>query len=436
MKRFVLTAFVESTAPFKVSSRLVDTTTADQATLALLSNAEATAKRMIVFVEDDSVLNSDGVFVEYDTNQPLAESTLYFYEMDEIGAIDESAMRQLGWRKCDFCGAWVSPQDRASGASTFVGGQRRCRACEAVWQATAPLEERIRRLTEPRKLAVGSYHSSNFKVMNAEGESFTMDDVKGIGLELECSSGRHLRPSEVKCTERFFALANPRSSKRLIHIESDATVETEFITNVMTERYFEETDWSFLTEELKLLGNDESLADVGFHIHVSKTWLGETHAEQIKNFNKVLRFVNAYQSDFQALSGRKESEMHWCSFMALESIKSRFERAMAIVSHGPDFRGWPEYAMGHGSNGCAIIPSGATIEFRIFHSTNDPVRIRNIGRFIMGLLKGICATSEGKCFALGKVLRFVPEDVMQWLHAQGLFLRSKAANGGDRGFSL
>ena len=59
---------------------------------------------------------------------PITGSASYvFYENDDL-AQTETFMREIGFRKCDMCGAWIAPQDLPS--SVYMGNNiRYCATC-------------------------------------------------------------------------------------------------------------------------------------------------------------------------------------------------------------------------------------------------------------------------------------------------------------------
>lgn len=378
-------------------------------------------------VSDNGVflLGEDGSIID----PSEANGKSYYMAFDEMTNVIESYLRSLSFRKCDHCGRWVTPDEVRSERSVWhrSEGIRLCPECEAARSAAMAN-------AMSHKIAMNSYHDchySGFEVLNFEDEAYTIGSLKkGIGIEAECN-GRNVRVDSdgIESTPDFWSyfVGNANCVKPVFFVERDCTVAYEVITNVMTQKFFRNFDWDILTNMLKKTGNEPDYPDVGLHMHLTKTWLGDDVATQLKNFYKILRFVAMYQDDFQALSGRKASQMEWCSFATLGTLKERWDAAKACIDAGRPEDGWEAFQVRHGSEGCAIIASSNnTIEFRIFHSTNDPERIRMIGLFLMGLCEGISATSEKKIFSLSKSFRLMDDEVKAWLHKNGLFLHTKA----------
>ena len=334
----------------------------------------------------------------------------------------EPTIRQLGFRKCDICGAWVTPQDRRNGVSTFENGIRKCASCIAR-------EEQENR--NNRVIRLGGYHSTSddVRVINADGETFDLSNVLGVGIEMEVNANeRIVRNGNIKVTEDFYKLANPRSRNRIFRCEEDGTVQAEIISNIFTKKSLYDFDWSILTDELKLLRNDESVANVGFHVHLSKLWLGNDPKTQALNFLKLQYFLKSYEDDCLRMSGRKRNEMRWCSFYEQYDIESMKNNIVNCDENADPWHYMPT------SHGYALIASGATIELRIGKSTNDPERVKHYLRFVLGMVENIKNVPFSKCYCIRKVTRLVPDETMNYWRKQGCFLRTNAID--ERGVTL
>ncbi len=337
-------------------------------------------------------------------------------DSDSIESDWETIIRYYGFRKCDECGEWVTPQDRRTGASTYEDGRRLCPTCVLKQELSQQRRKKIR---------LRGYHSTSLDVIviNGEGESFNIENVKGIGIEIEVNSYDNIvRNGEIDSTDEFYAIANPRSRNRIFRCEEDCTVKAEIISNVFTKKALYAFDWSILTDQLKLLKNDTRIANVGLHIHLSKTWLGDTPKEQVLNFLKLQFFLKSYEEDWLKISGRKRNEMGWCNFYSLEEIDHIRNR---IVS-APD----SENAWAYVPYGCdhhkALISSGATIELRIGKSTNDPQRIENYLKLVLGIVENVKNVPSRKCYCIGKMTKLVPNEVMNYWRRNGCFLTTNA----------
>ena len=138
-------------------------------------------------------------------------------------------------------------------------------------------------------------------------------------MELDRDGSSMTRGGTFQATEEFY---KTNKSKKYFRFESDGSLSNgiEFISNIFTSKALKVMDWSILTNQMKALKADDSKYTSGFHIHVSKSILGETPTEQALNALKIMYFINAYQNDFLTLSGRDPSHMSYCNFYSKEMI--------------------------------------------------------------------------------------------------------------------
>lgn len=338
------------------------------------------------------------------------------YEND-INGVRWVVRRHLGFRKCDICGDWITPQDIRNGVSTWDGDKRRCGICSAK---------------ENRQLsrALHSYHSTQHlvKVINGLGENFTLSNVLGIGFEAEYQN-REDNDQYIKCTDTFYDLSNPESRNFMFRCERDGSVSGEIISNVFTKKALYAFDFSVITDMLKLNGNIEGNNQAGLHVHLSKLWLGTDKKEQCLNFLKLQYFMKSYENDFFKISGRNSREnMYYCQFFSNEEIENMKSR----IQHYDN--PWDYMPCSHGGCGCALNASGATIEFRIGRNTNDPERMKHYIYFILGIVENIKNVPFSKCYCIGKVTRLVPQETMNYWRKQGCFLNTNALD--TRGVTL
>ena len=357
-----------------------------------------------------------------DSDLPTEQGKVYYLESDTETEL-ESAMRTLGFRRCDRCNAWVTPQDRRTGASTYDRETGRlCPSCVARAEQETARNPRI---------SLSGYHctSSNARVINAEGESFTLDNVQGVGIEMEANaSTRIVSNNSFRATDAFYRMARPGSHNRIFRCEQDGTVQAEIISNVFTKKSLYDFDWNILAEQMRFMGNDERIANVGFHVHLSKTWLGTTEKEQALNFLKLQYILKAYESDWLRISGRRPNEMTWCNFYSMSEIEN-FKRALESGrSAGYEWSIYPS------SHGYALIRSGATIELRIGKSTNDGEKIKHYLRLVLGIVENLKNVRFEKIYCMGKIFKLVPSETMNYWRKNGAFLNTVAAE--NRGITV
>lgn len=333
---------------------------------------------------------------------------------DNISDI-ENEMRAIGFRKCDICGAWITPQDIRQGLSTWDGAKRKCRICVA-------------KETE-ETLELYDYHdtSDDVRVINAPGENFTLSNVLGIGFEAEYYNPNQDR-HRIKCTKAFYDVTKDNALNKMFRVERDCTVTGEIISNVFTRKSLYDFDFKMITDVLLLNGNVEDNDQAGLHVHFSKLWLGTDPKEQCLNFLKLQYFLKSYEEDFLKMSGRKREYMDYCQFFTYGEIDEMKDNI--IDNDDP----WYYMPSDHCGCGCALNSSGATIEYRIGKNTNDPVRMKHYLRFLLGIVENIKNVPFSKCYCIRKVTRLVPEETMNYWRKQGCFLRTNAID--ERGVTL
>ena len=352
------------------------------------------------------------------TQENLATAVETKLNSDNIEDI-EPLMRAVGFRKCDVCGEWITPQDIRYNHSEYDGSNRYCPKCTAIRQG--------------RRIRKNGYHCTSHlvRVINGDGEHYTLDNVLGIGFEAEYYNPNNCSDF-IKCTEAFYALANEHSLNRMFRCENDGSCSGEIISNVFTKKALYAFNFEIITDVLKLNGNVDGNRYAGLHVHLSKLWLGSDSdpKTQCLNYLKLQYFMKSYEEDFLKLSGRRGREvMGYCQFFRydeIEQMKTYIMRYDNPWGYMPDDHG--------GGDGCALNSSGHTIEFRIGANTNDPERMKHYIRFILGITEGIKNVPFEKCYCLGKVTKMVPADTMAYWRKQGCFLNTNAVN--ERGVTL
>ena len=355
----------------------------------------------VIFCEhDDSSIYFYGVYLNF--------GNVAYYESDEIDYDFERLLRTAGFRKCDHCGKWISPS-KLNSESVYIGNNTRyCNAC---------YEE-----LNKNKIKVYGYHgsSSYLKFFKCEDEEMTEENFKGYGIEMEAdrTGSSMVRNGYIKATDEFY------KNRKLFRCEHDGSLNNgvEFISNCFSSKFLKTIDWSILTNQMKALGAEDSISTSGFHIHASKLILGDNELKQVLNFLKIMYIMSAYEEDFLRMSGRKRNEMYYCSFYSKETI---IETAKRIIDAAKEDRR-NLFAYISSSHSHCLISSNKTIEFRIFKSTSDPIRIKHILSFISGLCENIDNVKWSKIYCMSKIFKGINEDTMRYFRNQGIFNRTIA----------
>lgn len=341
----------------------------------------------------------------------LEEGKIYYFEHDENGGTLEQVLRFVGFRMCDLCHKWIAPQDLRD--EQYQGNNiRYCDAC---------LEN------QPKRLKVHSYHSTSdeLKFYQLDNETMTDSSFKGWGIEMEADNNRgnmRSRDGYIKCTDAFYR--ESRSRKKMWRLETDGSLNygVEFISNCMSTQFLKSYDFSILTDQMKLIGADDTCSTSGFHLHASKLHFGDDKTTQAINALKLYYVMSIYQNDFLKVSGRKANQMSYCQFLEKEKVENFKNRIKSAVASGSDpFNQLPRY------HDTCIITSGATIEVRIFKSTSDPIRLKHTLNLMVGIIENIKNVSWEKIYVMKKLFNKVEPETMQYWRKQGCFLNTYAS---------
>ena len=380
-------------------------------------------------LEQRSIENTLAQCEALDVNTPMQFGKVYYLDSDTETDL-ESAMRTLGFRRCDRCGSWVTPQDRRSGTSTWDGTTRLCPSCVALASANPS-----------RQITIHGYHGSGnqFRYRQMPHESMSEDNFQGLGFELEIDNRSHrMRNGNHFSASQEFARWNHNSQN--IRFETDGSLSNgfEMISQCFSIEYFRNLDLAPMFAQAKALGADDNYETSGLHWHFSKTMLGETPKEQALNFLKIMYVLSVYANDFKKISGRRldnASAFYYCGFADMSTV-NRY-KAMIETDTSDD----PFHVFRSGSSHCGgasafLIPSGKTIEYRFFKSCTNPEKFRHIAELLIGLTTHIKDVKWSKIYCMGKVFKAVPTETMEYWRKNGAFLNTYATTARGENIAL
>lgn len=381
-------------------------------------------------LEQRSLENTLAQCEALDVNTPMQYGKVYYLDSDTETDL-ESAMRTLGFRRCDRCNAWVTPQDRRSGASTYERETGRlCPSCVALANENPS-----------RQVTIHGYHGSGnqFRYRQMPHESMSVDNFQGLGFELEIDNGtRRMRTGSHFNASQEFARWN-RSSQNL-RFEDDGSLNNgfEMISQCFSIEYFRNLDLAPMFAQAKALGADDAYPTSGLHWHFSKTLLGDTPKEQALNFLKIMFVLSVYANDFKKISGRNldnANAFYYCGFANMDTV-NRY-KAMIESDTSDD----PFHVFRSGSSHCGgasafLIPSGKTIEYRFFKSCTNPEKFRHIAELLIGITTHIKDVKWSKIYCMGKVFKGVPSETMEYWRKNGAFLNTYATTARGESIAL
>ena len=359
---------------------------------------------------------------------PHTEARTTHSRFDSDTRVFARLLRILRFRVCDRCGRWLSPTGLDQ-ASTW-DRQRQERVCNECRENS-------------REIRVCGYHGDGSTVAGAEstrgdnGSTYSLLAAEGeteetkkltVGFELEASNPRRSLTGgngTFEATPEYYRIRSHFKHERDGSLSSGGV---EFVSQVLTLKYFRENrDVEAVCDQARTLGADDRDPRSGLHVHVSKAFLGDTPEEQAETACKAEAFLLKYQSDCLALCGRDPAQMGYCRFSTSVDVDRLFERVKAAKEAGEDpFGRLLDLGNSH-SRAINFRGKGPTVEMRIFKSTTDPVAVRDAVEFTVALFQGLRKTPFKKIYALGKVLRYVPEGTLARLRSKGIFCRTQAA---------
>lgn len=149
--------------------------------------------------------------------------------------------------------------------------------------------------------------------------------------------------------------------KNHIYCKHDGSLEDgfEIVSHPMTLNYHKDTmPWEAVLKKVRGLGYTSHQAETcGLHIHVNRSSLGETTAEQDATIARILYFFEKHWEELLKFSRRTNSQLErWAARYGYK------DKPMDILDH----------AKSGGNNGrysCINLQNTDTIEFRIFRGT-------------------------------------------------------------------
>lgn len=196
---------------------------------------------------------------------------------------------------CEECGTWITNYDDYDDELCM------CEPCAREY-----------RRAQYRVIGDWHEHKGNFEIIRANA-SDNDDRTIGFEMEVECYNGDH----ELMAHDIIDTFGNT------FVFENDCSLNDgfEIISQPHTMQAFRELNLDTLEDMLTRAGYDETDDDAttGFHVHYSTAFLGDTNAERIQTFARLVRF---YDDNFDWLcdiTERKDighsyrnADEHWC----------------------------------------------------------------------------------------------------------------------------
>ena len=195
---------------------------------------------------------------------------------------------------------------------------------------------------------INSYYFKPAPLFYGEGSRF-------FGVELEIDGGGETGNK----ASRLLEIANS-SGRSLLYVKHDGSLDDglELVSHPMSLPFHEEEmPWKEILHQAACLGYTSHQARTcGLHVHVNRTALGDTEAEQEPVIARILFFVENHWNELLRFSRRTRSQM--------EQWAARYGRKddpKAVLDHAKRHE-FERYK-------CVNLTNADTIEFRMFRGT-------------------------------------------------------------------
>lgn len=184
---------------------------------------------------------------------------------------------------------------------------------------------------------------------------FYGDDKRFFGVELEVDDAGE----DDESAESVMNIAN--SSKEHIYCKHDGSLDNgfEIVTHPMTLNYhLNDMPWERVLSDLRCMGYLSHKANTcGLHVHVNRSSLGDTYAEQEACIARILYFFEKHWEELLKFSRRTNRQLdRWAARYGYK------DKPKDILDHA-------KAGAGNGRYSCINLQNNNTIEFRMFRGT-------------------------------------------------------------------
>ena len=246
-----------------------------------------------------------------------------------------------------------------------------------------------------------NYTPDETRLCRSEGEECDENSSLYLGIELEISGSSQDSDDEEDAKEIMKVIQKDiEGSGKTVYFKHDGSINGfEIVFQPHTIKAYNEYDWKEIFSTIKKLGYTNDDKKAGFHIHISRSYFGDT-TEQNEALAKMVFLMYKFKEEIEPLAGRKDSEYATYSAKALKRVKEN------------DFIGtfrW--YCDSCGKYSAINSQHKNTFELRIFDGVTDKVRFRDILNFVENLCNIV------KCTSITDITKVKIEDFMPFLYS-------------------
>ena len=193
-----------------------------------------------------------------------------------------------------------------------------------------------------------------------------------LGIELEISGSSQESDDEEDAREILEIIQ--KNNEDSVYFKHDGSINGfEIVFQPHTIKAYSEYNWKRIFAIIKRLGYTNDDKKAGFHVHISRSYFGDT-AQQNEALAKLVFLLYKFKTEIEPLAGRKNSDYATYNTIGLETAKRN------------DFYGtfyW--YSKNSGKYSAINCQHKDTFEIRIFDGVTDKIRFMDIINFIENL---------------------------------------------------
>ena len=219
-----------------------------------------------------------------------------------------------------------------------------------------------------------------------------------LGIELEISGSSQESDDEEDAREILKTIQ--KNNEDSVYFKHDGSINGfEIVFHPHTIKAYNEYNWKRIFAIIKRLGYTNDDKKAGFHVHISRSYFGDT-AQQSEALAKLVFLLYKFKTEIEPLAGRKNSDYATYNTIGLETAKRN------------DFYGtfyW--YSKNSGKYSAINCQHKDTFEIRIFDGVTDKIRFMDILNFV----ENLCAIV--KCTSITDITKVRLEDFMPFLRS-------------------
>ena len=201
-----------------------------------------------------------------------------------------------------------------------------------------------------------------------------------LGIELEISGSRKLSDNEEDARKILKAIQ--KDGEDVVYFKHDGSINGfEIVFQPHTIKAYNQYNWKKIFSTIKKLGYTNKDKRAGFHVHISRSYFGDT-AQQDEALAKLVFLMYKFKEEIEPIARRKNSKYATYNTIGLETAKRN------------DFYGtfyW--YSKSSEKYSAINCQHKDTFEIRIFDGVTNEQRLMSIINFIERLCRVVKNTS-------------------------------------------